>query len=108
MKEKLKNFFKSKILFLILGLFIGGITSAYAVTYFPSNQVTYDNSSSGLAAKEVQGAIDELYGKIQDCTQNQNIPIALGSNANFVYFSNSNGIYRMRSDGSNLEQIYRL
>ena len=33
----------------------------YAATYFPSNDVTYDNSSSGLKSTDVQGAIDELY-----------------------------------------------
>ena len=36
-----------------------------AVTYFPSNQVTYDNKTSGLKSSDVQGAIDELYIKAQ-------------------------------------------
>ena len=31
------------------------------MTYFPSNQVTYENSESGMQATDVQGAIDELY-----------------------------------------------
>ena len=31
------------------------------MTYFPSNQTTYDNSISGLQSENVQDAIDELY-----------------------------------------------
>ena len=31
------------------------------MTYFPSNDVTYDNKISGLKSTDVQGAIDELY-----------------------------------------------
>ena len=31
------------------------------MTYFPSNDVTYDNKISGLKSMDVQGAIDELY-----------------------------------------------
>ena len=33
----------------------------YAETYFPSNQVTYENTASGMQSTDVQGAIDELY-----------------------------------------------
>ena len=36
------------------------------MTYFPSNQTTYDNSNSGLSSTNVQGAIDELY---KTCTE---------------------------------------
>ena len=68
MKNKIKEIFQNKIFLLILGIFIGGTTCVYAVTYFPSNQVTYDNSSSKLNATDVQGAIDELYGKCKVCS----------------------------------------
>ena len=37
------------------------VVVVYAETYFPSNQVTYDNTVSGLSSSNVQGAIDELY-----------------------------------------------
>ena len=37
------------------------VVVVYAETYFPSNQVTYDNTASGLSSSNVQGAIDELY-----------------------------------------------
>ena len=39
------------------------------ITYFPSNQVTYDNSSSKVKfLHNVQGAIDELYNTCKDAT----------------------------------------
>ena len=68
MKEKLKKFLKSKMLIFAIGIFIGGATGVCAVTYFPSNQVTYDNSSSKLQSTNVQGALDELYGKCKACS----------------------------------------
>ena len=46
----------------ITGLIICGVVSVIAATYFPSNDVTYDNKESGLQSTNVQGAIDELYG----------------------------------------------
>ena len=48
-------------LFLVSILVVGNVSVA-AATYFPSNQVTYDNTASGLESTNVQGAIDELYG----------------------------------------------
>lgn len=56
-----KNFFKSKIFLFIIGLFIFGTAGVYALVTFPSTDVSYDNSASGLASTNVQGAIDELY-----------------------------------------------
>ena len=49
-------------------MFVCGIVGVYAATYFPSNDVTYDNKESGLVSTNVQGAIDELYGKAQQCS----------------------------------------
>ena len=46
----------------ILGLISACTISVISATYFPSNDVTYDNSTSGLSSTNVQGAIDELYG----------------------------------------------
>ncbi len=61
MKEKIKKMLKNRIFIFILGgLFFSSI-SVYAVTYFPSDQVTYDNKTSNLKATQVQAAIDELY-----------------------------------------------
>ena len=59
-------FMKEKIKKNLIGFIIGVITafsiSVIAATYFPSNDVTYDNKESGLSSTNVQGAIDELYG----------------------------------------------
>ncbi len=61
MKKKLKKILKNKIFIFILGGIFFSTISIYAVTYFPSNNVTYDNKTSGLSSTDVQGAIDELY-----------------------------------------------
>ena len=58
---KIKKFFKKYLLGFTLGLISGSLVMVYAQTYFPSNQTTYDNSTSGMTATNVQGAIDELY-----------------------------------------------
>ena len=62
MKEKIKEIFKNRIFIFILGGLIFGSVGVTAATYFPSNDVTYDNKESGLSSTDVQGAIDELYG----------------------------------------------
>ena len=61
MKEKMKKILKNRIFIFALGLSIAGSISVAAETFFPSNDVTYDNTESGLASTNVQGAIDELY-----------------------------------------------
>ncbi len=62
MKEKIKEFSKSYLVGLILGIIVSGTIGVIAATYFPSNQTTYDNKESGLQSTNVQDAIDELYG----------------------------------------------
>ena len=64
----LKKLFKNRIFLCVFTALIVGTTSVYAVTYFPSNQVTYENSSSGLKSSDVQGAIDELYSTCESCS----------------------------------------
>ena len=61
MKNKHKDFFKKNLIGFILGILSAGAVSVIAATYFPSNNVTYDNGTSGLSSTNVQGAIDELY-----------------------------------------------
>ncbi len=100
MKETINKILKNKILFLILVSFIGGITIAYAVTYFPSNQVTYDNKTSGLNATEVQTAIDELYSKAKNCSSKSkylsfSAAISPSTHQVGVIFSDNNGIYSL-------------
>ena len=59
--KKLKKIFQTKLFYFILGIFVCGTVSVWAQTYFPSNDVSYDNKVSGLESTDVQGAIDELY-----------------------------------------------
>ena len=62
MKEKTKEFAKSYLIGLILGIVVSGTIGVIAATYFPSNQTTYDNTNTELKSENVQDAIDELYG----------------------------------------------
>ena len=57
----MKKNFKGIIIGTIIGVLLCSIVGVCAVTYFPSNQTTYDNTTSGLKSTDVQGAIDELY-----------------------------------------------
>ena len=59
--QKSGQFFKKNILGIIIGGVIFGSLGVCAATYFPSNNVTYENKNSGLKSTDVQGAIDELY-----------------------------------------------
>ena len=61
MKKKVEMFSKKYLIGIILGIFVFGIGGVYAATYIASNRITYDHSTSGMQATEVQGAIDELY-----------------------------------------------
>ena len=61
MKEKNNKCIKTNIIGFVIGIVVCGGVSVIAATYFPSNQVTYENTESGMAATDVQGAIDELY-----------------------------------------------
>ena len=63
--KKIKEFIKSYAVGLIFGIITACSISVIAATYFPSNDVTYDNTESGLTSTNVQGAIDELY---TECT----------------------------------------
>ncbi len=61
MKSKIKKIFKNRIFLCTITALIFGTIGVSAATYFPSNNVTYDNTESGLNSTDVQGAIDELY-----------------------------------------------
>ena len=62
MKDKIKKIILGYLPGFITGIIICGSISVIAATYFPSNDVTYNNKESGLESTDVQGAIDELYG----------------------------------------------
>ena len=61
MKEKIKKMIFGYLPGFVLGVITAISISVIAATYFPSNDVTYDNKESGLSSTDVQGAIDELY-----------------------------------------------
>ena len=61
MREKIKKIIKGYLPGFITGMIVCATVSVIAMTYFPSNDVTYDNKESGLESTNVQGAIDELY-----------------------------------------------
>ena len=62
MKLKIKKeYIKTNLIgFIIAGIIVSGVVVCAAVT-FPSNEVSYSNTESGLNSNNVQGAIDELY-----------------------------------------------
>ena len=65
-KKNVKFYIKKNIISFLIGIIIFGGVGVYAAVTFPSNDVTYDNTESGLKSKDVQGAIDELY---TECTK---------------------------------------
>ena len=67
MKQTIKKeYIKTNLIgFIIAGIIVSGVV-VYAAVTFPSNEVSYSNSSSGLNSTNVQGAIDELY---EECTK---------------------------------------
>ena len=103
MGKKVKKFLTNKIFTFILGGIIFSAVSVYAVTYFPSNQVTYDNGASGLKSTDVQGALDELYNTCQSCSS--------AASGDYIYFtsnknsSNGNYLYKVSTSGGRAQQI---
>ena len=85
MKEKIKRFGKRYLIGFITGIVVCGGVSVIAATYFPSNQVTYENGTSGMAATDVQGAIDELYNVCFPPTGSDTITDLLPSNPDELY-----------------------
>ena len=60
--EKIKNAIKRNLKGFILGLVIaGGVGYVIAETYLDSDEVYYDNTTSGLTSSTVYGATNELY-----------------------------------------------
>ena len=65
-KEKMKYYVKKNLISFLIGLILFGSIGVYAIVTFQSKDVSYENEASGLASKNVQGAIDELY---EECTK---------------------------------------
>lgn len=94
--KRVKEALKNRILIFILGGIIFSAVSVYAVTYFPSNQVTYDNKTSDLSSTNVQNALDELYQTCQSCSSK-----ILGD---YIYFT-SDGV---NGGGGETFQLYKV
>ena len=105
-KEKIKRTVKNRIFMFALTALIFSVVGVSAATYFPSNDVTYNNSESGLNSTDVQSAIDELY---KNCS-------VMTSSSKYLYFAvneeGSNGeasggtLYRTDLNGDNQIEIY--
>ena len=83
--KKFKEFAKEYLIGFVIGIVVCGGVSVIAATYFPSNQVTYENTESGMQATDVQGAIDELY---KTCTANPALDVIedlVSTNTNELY-----------------------
>ena len=65
-QKNVKFYIKKNIISFLIGIIIFGGVGVYAAVTFPSNDVTYDNTQSGLQSTTVKGAIDELY---TECTK---------------------------------------
>ena len=108
MKDKLKKIFKNRLFLCIFTALVVGCVSVSAVTYFPSNQVTYDNKTSGLKSTNVQGALDELYTTCSSSAQAGNyLYYAVNSYISSGGILNPNGytLYRCNSSGGSCSQI---
>ena len=53
MKEKIKKFSKQYLIGFVIGIVVCGGVSVIAATYFPGNQVTYENGTSVMVATAV-------------------------------------------------------
>lgn len=98
----MKKLIKSNIK-LIIGILIGmvlSITTVYAATIlFASNQVSYDNTTSGLSSTNVQDALDELYTKANTWIDPSYIDFGtLATNTNKTILASKNGVCIKRNN----------
>ena len=94
---------KKNIICFILGAIIFSAISVYAATYFPSNQVTYNNSASGLSSTNVQGAIDELYNTCSSAVSSGDYlyyAVNRYEQTNLFALPSGGTLYRCNADGS--------
>ncbi len=121
--NKLQFYLKKNLISFIVGATIFSGVGAYAAVTFPSNEVSYDNTSSGLKSTNVKGAIDELYntcflpageqiinnaGLTKD--QYENRYFFTGANPNnYVTFNNEQAGWRIISiEGDGTIKIVRI
>ena len=73
--KKIIQKIKNNIPGFIIGILTCSVVGVAAATFFPSNNVTYDNTESGLNSTDVQGAIDELYNACKTPAEPPTIPV---------------------------------
>ena len=89
MKQKYnKKYLKTNFISFIIALIIFGSIGVYAAITFPSNDVSYDNSVSGLKSTSVKDAIDELY---TECTKELSAGDTILDNTDIV--TSGDGLY---------------
>ena len=71
MRKGKQFYLKTNLIGFIVGTIIFGGVAVYAAVTFPSNDVSYDNTNSGLSSTNVKGAIDELYKTCTATTADQ-------------------------------------
>lgn len=91
MKKKIKKLLKNRMFIFTVAALLFGTIGVSAATYFPSNDVTYDNKESGLVSTDVQGAIDELYVKAQQLSSGSNDKV---EDMGGVNSSGGDGLYK--------------
>ena len=91
-KEKIKEIVKNRIFMFALTALVFSVVGVSAATYFPSNDVTYDNTQSGLTSTNVQEAIDELY---KNCS-------VMTSFSNYLFFTINSEYYNGEASGGTL------
>ena len=100
--KKIKKFLLGNIktvVAFILGIIISGTTVYAATILFNSNQVGYDNTSSGMSATNVQDALDELYTKANTWINPSYIDFTtLAKNTNKTILASKNGICIKRNN----------
>ena len=105
MKKIIKDNLKIIVAF-ILGIIISG-TGVYAATIlYNGDQVSYDNTSSGMTATNVQDALDELYTKA-----NNMVPIdpnTFETNAAKTVYASSKGVCIKRNNKLNCFKVNNL
>ena len=77
MKNYLKENIKNLPFILVAFIMFYGITTLATNYLFNSNEVSYDNTETGLHADEVQGAIDEVF---QHATDYSELKTKIGTN----------------------------
>ena len=107
-KEKIKKTLKNRIFMFVLTALIFCVVGVSAATYFPSNDVAYDNTQSGLTSTNVQEAIDELYKNCSVMTSFSNYLFFAVNNEDSGGQANGGTLYRTDLNGDNRIEIYSI